>query len=99
MLLSQIKRTSSTYFQGAGRVEATPVYLLDELNVGDRLKGPAMVIDKTQTIVVVRRLVLETNPLRELTILSSTSDPVRDRPLHVRLSRHYSRLIYGNIVR
>jgi 5-oxoprolinase (ATP-hydrolysing) len=29
------------------------VYLLDRLEVGDEVEGPAMVIDDTQTIVVV----------------------------------------------
>ncbi len=31
----------------------TPVYLLDQLRVGDEVKGPAMIIDDTQTIVIV----------------------------------------------
>ena len=30
----------------------TPVFLLDKLSVGDVVKGPAMVIDDTQTILL-----------------------------------------------
>ncbi|KAI5858444.1 Hydantoinase B/oxoprolinase-domain-containing protein [Tricharina praecox] len=40
----------SIYFEG-GRVE-TPVFRLEKLAIGDRIKGPAMLADGTQTIVV-----------------------------------------------
>ncbi|KZS88537.1 hypothetical protein SISNIDRAFT_475968 [Sistotremastrum niveocremeum HHB9708] len=43
--------THSVYFEG-GRVDDTPVYLLEKLDVGDEITGPAMIIDDTQTIVV-----------------------------------------------
>lgn len=42
--------TSKVYFEG-GRRE-TPIYKLEDLDVGDRLKGPAICADGTQTIVV-----------------------------------------------
>lgn len=42
--------TSKVYFEG-GRRE-TPIYKLEDLNVGDRLKGPAICADGTQTIIV-----------------------------------------------
>ncbi|KAF7190799.1 hypothetical protein HII31_07958 [Pseudocercospora fuligena] len=42
--------TKSVYFEG-GRQE-TSVYKLEDLEVGDRLKGPAIIADGTQTIVV-----------------------------------------------
>lgn len=42
--------TSKVYFEG-GRRE-TPIYRLEDLNVGDRLKGPAICADGTQTIIV-----------------------------------------------
>lgn len=45
--------TYSVYFDQVGRVNDTPVFLLDRLAVGDVLEGPAMVIDDTQTIVLV----------------------------------------------
>jgi len=45
--------TSSVYFDRVGRVHDTPVFLLDNLSVGDEIAGPAMVIDDTQTIVIV----------------------------------------------
>ena len=41
---------SNVYFEG-GRYD-TPVYKLDELEVGDRISGPAIMADSTQTIVV-----------------------------------------------
>ncbi|KAF8664849.1 hypothetical protein AX16_000690 [Volvariella volvacea WC 439] len=43
----------SVYFDKVGRVDDTPVYLLDKLAVGDEVEGPAMIIDNTQTIVLV----------------------------------------------
>ncbi|KAF8233758.1 hypothetical protein L208DRAFT_1435412 [Tricholoma matsutake] len=43
----------SVYFDRVGRVDDTPVFLLDKLNVGSVLSGPAMIIDDTQTIVLV----------------------------------------------
>ncbi|KAG6829208.1 hypothetical protein H0H92_005337 [Tricholoma furcatifolium] len=45
--------THSVYFDRVGRVNDTPVFLLDHLEVGDSLEGPAMIIDDTQTIVLV----------------------------------------------
>ncbi|OAA61495.1 5-oxoprolinase [Cordyceps fumosorosea ARSEF 2679] len=61
---SQLKNTSvndgppakpsgnnTVYFEGAGHVD-TPVYELHNLSMGSRIVGPAMVIDKTQTILV-----------------------------------------------
>jgi 5-oxoprolinase (ATP-hydrolysing) len=45
--------TYSVYFDKIGRVDETPVFLLDKLGIGDVMEGPAMIIDETQTIVVV----------------------------------------------
>lgn len=45
--------THGVYFDGVGRVEDTPVYLLPSLETGDKLEGPAMIIDDTQTIVLI----------------------------------------------
>ncbi|KAG1782155.1 Hydantoinase/oxoprolinase-domain-containing protein [Suillus placidus] len=45
--------TYSVYFDKVGRVAETPVFLLDDLGVGDEVTGPAMIIDNTQTIVIV----------------------------------------------
>lgn len=49
------------YFEDLGRVD-TPVYVLEMLNVGDKIAGPAMVVDGTQTILIV--------PKAEATVLS-----------------------------
>ncbi len=43
----------SVYFDKVGRVDDTPVFELGSLAVGDAVDGPAVVIDDTQTIVVV----------------------------------------------
>ncbi|KAI9732857.1 MAG: hypothetical protein M1834_003796 [Cirrosporium novae-zelandiae] len=43
-------KTSNVYFEG-GRQE-TPIYKLEDLAVGDRLCGPAILADGTQTIVI-----------------------------------------------
>ena len=48
---SKASRTTSVYFQETGRVDA-PVYEIGDLEAGDLIKGPALVIDDTQTIVV-----------------------------------------------
>lgn len=42
--------TSKVYFEG-GRRE-TPIYKLEDLQIGDQLKGPAICADGTQTIIV-----------------------------------------------
>ncbi|KAG8830784.1 hypothetical protein FRB91_006426 [Serendipita sp. 411] len=47
------KLVHSVFFDGVGRVEDTPVYELPSLKVGDVVEGPAMIIDDTQTIVVI----------------------------------------------
>jgi 5-oxoprolinase (ATP-hydrolysing) len=44
--------THATYFERVGRVQ-TPVFELGRLAVGDEVRGPAVIIDDTQTIVVV----------------------------------------------
>lgn len=41
---------SKVYFEG-GRQD-TPIYKLEDLEVGDRIKGPAIIADGTQTIVI-----------------------------------------------
>lgn len=53
---------SKVYFEG-GRQD-TPIYKLEDLAVGDRLKGPAILADGTQTIVVTpgaSALIIETH--------------------------------------
>lgn len=45
--------TYSVYFNEVGRVNDTPVFKLDDLEVGEELEGPAMIIDDTQTIVLI----------------------------------------------
>jgi 5-oxoprolinase (ATP-hydrolysing) len=53
---------AQVYFEG-GRRE-TPIYKLENLDVGDQLKGPAILADGTQTIVVTPEasaLVIETH--------------------------------------
>ncbi|KAL8817474.1 MAG: hypothetical protein Q9223_003701 [Gallowayella weberi] len=42
--------TSQVYFQG-GRQE-TPIYKLEDLDIGERIQGPAILADGTQTLVV-----------------------------------------------
>ena len=44
--------THSVYFgEFKGRVD-TPVYKLENLDIGDKVPGPAIIIDATQTIVL-----------------------------------------------
>ena len=42
-----------------GRVPDTPIFLLDSLHPGDEVAGPAIVIDDTQTIVVLNTKTLD----------------------------------------
>lgn len=41
--------TSSTYFDGLGRT-ATPVFMLDQLSGGQKLPGPALLIDNIRCV-------------------------------------------------
>ncbi|KAF8484356.1 Hydantoinase/oxoprolinase-domain-containing protein [Gautieria morchelliformis] len=50
---SKIDSRYSVYFEDIGRLNDTPVYLLEKLDLGDKVAGPAMIVDGTQTIVVV----------------------------------------------
>ncbi|KAK4053044.1 hypothetical protein OIV83_001779 [Microbotryomycetes sp. JL201] len=43
--------TTSVYFEDTGRVDVK-VYLLEQLQAGDELKGPCLVLDGTQTLVI-----------------------------------------------
>ena len=52
-LQDKLETYHSVYFDKLGRVPHTPVYLLDKLEIGDMIVGPAMIIDDTQTIVIV----------------------------------------------
>ena len=49
----KIDSRHSVYFDGLGRVNDTPVYLLDNLEVGETIDGPGVVIDATQTILLI----------------------------------------------
>ncbi|GAA5830228.1 hypothetical protein JCM11251_001276 [Rhodosporidiobolus azoricus] len=42
---------ASVYFEETGRVDA-PVYLLEKIEAGDLVQGPALILDGTQTIVI-----------------------------------------------
>ncbi|KAG8979331.1 hypothetical protein FRB93_010136 [Tulasnella sp. JGI-2019a] len=51
---AKISFHTSVYFAPpARRVEKTPVWPLADLEIGETLNGPAMIIDDTQTIVIV----------------------------------------------
>jgi len=55
-------KRSKVYFEG-GRKD-TPIYKLEDLEVGDRIQGPAILADGTQTIVVTpgaSALIIETH--------------------------------------
>lgn len=59
--------TAQVYFEG-GRIE-TPIYKLEDLAVGDRLPGPAVLADGTQTIVVAPKtaaLILDTHVIIDI---------------------------------
>lgn len=47
----QPEKTSTVYFADGGW-RTSPVFLLSNLEAGDSIQGPAIIIDKTQTIVI-----------------------------------------------
>lgn len=54
--------TSKVYFE-SGRQD-TPIFKLENMDVGDQVKGPALIVDDTQTILVTPEataLILETH--------------------------------------
>lgn len=82
---SAAEREIETYFSGAGTVP-TPVYLLEKLQPGTVVAGPAMILDKTQSIVVVPgakakvlsvHVVIETPKLGNVLTTSTTVDPIQ----------------------
>ena len=52
MSKEKVDSRHSVYFDGLGRVNDTPVYVLDDLKVGETIDGPGVVIDATQTILL-----------------------------------------------
>lgn len=48
---SKAKQNTSVYFEETGRMDV-PVFEIEDLSEGDLVVGPALIIDKTQTIIV-----------------------------------------------
>ncbi|KAH6674154.1 Hydantoinase B/oxoprolinase-domain-containing protein [Halenospora varia] len=77
-------KRSKVYFDG-GRQD-TPIYKLEDLEVGDKIRGPAIFADGTQTIVVTpgaSALILDTHVVinigeKELNDSSSKPDTTKD---------------------
>jgi len=66
--------TQKVYFEGG--VKDSDIYVLDKLDVGDKIYGPAIIIDETQTIVVVPNstaLILKTHVVINLGESEGTS--------------------------
>lgn len=75
---------SSVYFNSIGWVD-TPVYLFDQVTPGVPLQGPALVVDKTQTLlvgpsssarIVEDKLILDVSPPAAKNLSSTVLDPV-----------------------
>ncbi|TVY18904.1 Uncharacterized protein LARI1_G003720 [Lachnellula arida] len=77
-------KRSKVYFDG--KRHDTPIYKLEDLEVGDRVKGPAILADGTQTIVVTpgaTALILDTHVVinigeKELNDTSSKPDTTKE---------------------
>ncbi|KAH8691046.1 Hydantoinase B/oxoprolinase-domain-containing protein [Phaeosphaeriaceae sp. PMI808] len=72
---SKTHSRANVYFEG-GRLD-TPIYKLGDLEVGDEIKGPAMLADGTQTIVVTPKataVVIETHVVINLEGEGPTDD-------------------------
>jgi 5-oxoprolinase (ATP-hydrolysing) len=60
----KIHSKSKVYFEVRQRRVETPIYKLEGLDVGERIKGPAIIADGTQTIIVTpgaTALIIETH--------------------------------------
>jgi 5-oxoprolinase (ATP-hydrolysing) len=80
-----VEREVRTFFSGVGLV-TTPVYLLETLLPGSTVPGPAMILDKTQSIVVVpgaqakilsAHVVIDIPQLSNTHTSSTTVDPIQ----------------------
>lgn len=78
-------RMSQAYFEGGRR--DTPIYKLEDLDIGDRIHGPAILADGTQTLVITpgaTALIIETHVVinigtaegRGKTINANEVDPI-----------------------
>ncbi|RDL33050.1 Uncharacterized protein BP5553_08489 [Venustampulla echinocandica] len=52
VLEQQVERETRAYFKSGGE-QTTPVYRLERLSAGTSIMGPAMIIDNTQTLVII----------------------------------------------
>ncbi|KAL4922131.1 Hydantoinase B/oxoprolinase-domain-containing protein [Aspergillus aurantiobrunneus] len=77
--------SSSVYFVGTGKT-ATPVFFLQNLSPGSLVEGPAMIIDKTQTVVVEpnatatilsRHVILDIRSSKKQTGDATVVDPIK----------------------
>lgn len=86
-LATPIKSRASTrvYYEGHGWIE-TALFYLDDLPIGSTVQGPAMVVDKTQTIVLdlssaatvlAEHLILEILDVKTPEVSTDTVDPVQ----------------------
>jgi 5-oxoprolinase (ATP-hydrolysing) len=77
---------TKAYFDGHSSRIDTPVYLLDKLEKSTRVHGPAVIIDKTQTIVVVPSAVasiLETCVVIDLKDTKTDASAVSDESSNI----------------
>ncbi|KAL2866076.1 Hydantoinase B/oxoprolinase-domain-containing protein [Aspergillus lucknowensis] len=77
--------SSLVYFAATGST-TTPVFFLDKLQPGSLIKGPAMIIDKTQTVVVEpnatatilsRHVILNVQSSKKQTADATVVDPIK----------------------
>src|SRR5262249_42876509 len=50
---------SDTYFKGEGKARRTPLFVRDRLRAGNRIFGPAIIVEPTATTVVEPDFVVE----------------------------------------
>ncbi|KAK6605128.1 hydantoinase B/oxoprolinase [Botrytis cinerea] len=70
-------KRSQVYFEG-GRQD-TPIYKLEDLDTGDRIKGPAILADGTQTVVITpgaSALIIETHVVINIGEYESKDKPL-----------------------
>ncbi|EAW07039.1 5-oxoprolinase [Aspergillus clavatus NRRL 1] len=82
----QPDNTTKAYFDGSSSRIDTPVYLLDKLERNSRVHGPAVIIDKTQTVVVSPNAVasiLETCIVIDLKDTKTDTPAAHDEPSHI----------------
>ena len=84
--IANVTKQATVYFK-CGRLQNTALYLLERLSSGTSILGPAIIIDKTQTLVIIHgaqariftlHIVIEINALKTMNATACLKvDPIQ----------------------